>query len=200
MTTVNGIAADLARYHGSNLPAGVDWYKAIEPQPLWHLLDQAVAEHPQRPCTNFLGKRLTYGEIGELVERAAAGLQKLGVRKGTKVGLFLPNSPTFIIYYYAILKAGGTVVNYNPLYTMEELTFQVADSQTEMMVTLDLRCCSERSSSAGCRTLKQAVVAPFRSLLPGPKSVLFRLFKSGDLARGAVRGRGKIVAGGDTDG
>ena len=52
-----------------------------------------------------------------MVDRAAAGLQRLGVKKGTKVGLFLPNSPTFIVYFFAMLKAGGTVVNYNPLYT-----------------------------------------------------------------------------------
>ncbi len=197
MTNVTEQAADLARYPWLNhYPPGVDWYKAIEPQPLWHLLDQAVAKHPQRPCTYFLGKRLTYREIGEQVGRAAAGLQKLGVKKGTKVGLFLPNSPTFIVYYYAILKAGGTAVNYNPLYTLEELTFQVKDSQTELMITLDLAVLFgkvEALLAAG--TLKQAVVAPFRSLLPGTKSVLFRLFKSGDLApwgRSAVAG--KIVA------
>ncbi len=75
----------------------------------------------KRPCTNFFGRLTIYGEIEALVDRAAAGLQQLGVGKGTKVGLFLPNSPTFIIYYYAALKAGATVVNYNPLYTVEEL-------------------------------------------------------------------------------
>ena len=74
-----------------------------------------------------------------MVDRAAAGLQKLGVKKGTKVGLFLPNCPTYIVYYFATLKAGGTVVNYNPLYTLEELAFQVKDSETELMVTLDLK-------------------------------------------------------------
>ena len=51
----------------------------------------------------------------------------------------MPNCPTFIVYYFATLKAGGTVVNYNPLYTLEELTFQVKDSETELMVTLDLK-------------------------------------------------------------
>ena len=75
--------------------------------------------------TNFLGKMLTYRDIGQLVNRAAAGLQKLGINKGSKVGLFMPNCPTFIVYYFATLKAGGTVVNYNPLYTLPELSFQV---------------------------------------------------------------------------
>ncbi len=125
-----------------------------------------------------------------MVDRAAAGLQKLGVKKGTKVGLFLPNCPTFIIYYFATLKAGGTVVNYNPLYTLEELTFQVKDSETELMVTLDLKLLFDKVEGlmkAG--TLKRAIVASFPALLPGAKSVLFKLFKGKELAHpGEVAG------------
>jgi long-chain acyl-CoA synthetase len=184
MYHVTEASADPTTYQWlRSYPPGVDWYKSFPAEPLWQLLDRAVSAHPTRTCTNFLGKRLSYGEIGELVDHATSGLRKLGVTKGTKVGLFLPNSPTFIIYYYAILKAGGTVVNYNPLYTLEELSFQIKDSHTELMVTLDLNVLFGKVEAlliAG--TLKQAVVASFRSLLPGAKSVLFRLFKSGELA------------------
>ena len=120
-------------------PAGVDWNTGLVPQAVYGLLESAVQKYPTRPCTNFLGKTLTYREIGERAAQAAAGLKALGVRKGTCVGLFLPNSPTYLIYYYGILRAGGTVVNYNPLYTLEELTFQLRDSQTELLVTLDLK-------------------------------------------------------------
>src|SRR6185503_16882820 len=91
-------------------PPGVNWHQAFKPVPVQELLDTTAKAHPRRTCTNFLGKTLTYGAIAALVDRTAAGLQKLGVGKGSKVGLFLPNSPTFIIYYYAILKTGGTVV------------------------------------------------------------------------------------------
>ena len=86
------------------------------------------------------------------------------MRKGTKVGLFLPNSPTFIVYFFAVLKAGGTIVNFNPLYTVAELTQQVKDSDTELMVTLDLQVLFgkvEALLEAGC--LKRAVVC----LVPG---------------------------------
>jgi long-chain acyl-CoA synthetase len=148
------------------------------------LLDTAVAAYGSRICTNFLGRALTYAEIGRLVDRTAAGLQKLGVRRGTKVGLLLPNCPTFIIYYFATLKAGGTIVNYNPLYTIEELTFQVKDSETELMVTLDLKLLFDKVETlikAG--TLRRAVVASFPALLPSAKSILFKLFKGRDLAR-----------------
>ena len=165
-------------------PAGVDWNTALVPQAVYDLLETAVQKHPARPCTNFLGKTLTYQEIGQRAARAAAGLKALGVRKGTRVGLFLPNCPTYLIYYFGILRAGGTVVNYNPLYTQEELTFQLRDSQTELMVTLDLKLLFDKVEAlltAG--TLKRAIVASFPALLPGAKSVLFKLFKGKDLGR-----------------
>jgi long-chain acyl-CoA synthetase len=164
-------------------PKGVDWQQKFAPTPLYQLLDDAVAKFASRPCTNFLGKILSYGEIGRMVDLAAAGLQRLGVKKGTKVGLLIPNCPTFIVYYFATLKAGGTVVNYNPLYTLPELTFQVKDSETELMVTLDLKLLFDKVEAlmqAG--TLKRAIVASFPALLPGAKSVLFKLFKGKDLA------------------
>jgi long-chain acyl-CoA synthetase len=165
-------------------PKTVDWHRRFTPQPVYALLDASATRYGDRPCTNFYGGRLTYREIGDLVDRTAAGLQTLGVRKGTKVGLFMPNCPTFIVYYFAVLKAGGTVVNYNPLYALDELTHQVRDSETELMVTLDLKALFgkvEALMRAG--TLKRAIVGSFAALLPGAKSVLFRLFKGRELAR-----------------
>ena len=197
MTSLAEHSVDPTRYPWLSLyPPGVDWYKQIAPKPLWHLMDQAVANHPTRPCTYFLGKRLTYREMGQLIDHATCGLQKLGVTKGTKVGLFLPNSPTFIIYYYAILKAGGTVVNYNPLYTLEELSFQIKDSHTDLMITLDLQVLFGKVEALlASGALKKAIVAPFRSLLPGAKSVLFRMFKGGELAAWSRSGSAaKIVS------
>ncbi len=171
----------LARY-----PQGVDWHQSFSPFPLGELLERAAARFPSATCTNFLGRKLTYGEIDRLTEKAAKGLQKLGVAKGTKVGLFLPNSPTFIVYYFAVLRAGGTVVNFNPLYTLEELTLQIRDSETELMVTLDLKVLFEKVDAliqAG--TLPRAIVASFPSLLPGTKATLFKLFKGRELVRPA---------------
>jgi long-chain acyl-CoA synthetase len=167
-----------------NYPPGINWHQTFMPQPLYSLLDQAVEKHGSKPCTHFLGKVSSYVEIGRQVDRAAAGLQKLGVKKGTKVGLFLPNTPTFIVYYFAILKAGGTVVNYNPLYAHEELAFQVKDSETELMVTLDLKVLFDKVEAlmqAG--TLRRAVICSFVGLLPAARSVLFKLFRGAELAQ-----------------
>ncbi len=167
-------------------PTGIDWNQAFAPAPLHRLLDEAVARCGPRPCTNFLGKTLSYTEIGRAVERAAAGLQRLGIAKGSKVGLLMPNCPTFIIYFYATLKLGATVVNYNPLYTLEELAFQLRDSETELMVTLDLKLLFDKVEALlQGGSLKRAVVASFPALLPASKAMLFKLFKSKELARPA---------------
>ena len=165
-------------------PANIVWDQTYEARPLYELLDGSVATYGSRNCTDFLGKRISYQEIGNLVNHTAAGLQKLGVKKDTKVGLLLPNCPTFIIYYFAILKLGGTVVNYNPLYTVEELTYQVKDSETEFMVTLDLDALFSKVETLLTQgTLTHAIICSFPALLPGAKSILFKLFKGKELAR-----------------
>lgn len=167
----------------AHYPPGIDWDQKFEALPVPALLERAAGKFGDRPCTNFLGSVRTFSEINSLSCRAAKGLQALGVKKGTKVGLLLPNSPTFVVHYFAVLKAGGVVVNYNPLYTVEELAFQVHDSETEVMVTLDLAMLFGKVEALlGQGILKHAVVASFPALLPTAKSLLYRLFKSKDLA------------------
>ena len=68
-----------------------------------------------RPAIHFLGRRWTYAEVADAVERVAAGLQARGIAKGDRVGLCLPNTPFFVVAYYAALRIGAVVVNYNPL-------------------------------------------------------------------------------------
>ena len=97
-------------------PQGLNWDAQFPVRPLTALLDDAVARFPDRVCINFRGRRYRYREIVDLVDRAASGFADLGVRKGIKVGLMLPNSPYAVVCFYAVLKAGGTVVNINPLY------------------------------------------------------------------------------------
>ena len=168
----------------THYPQHVDWNEVFEPSAVPDLLDATVSKYPTKTATSFLGRSMTYGDIGRAVDRAAKGLQSLGVGKGSKVGLFLPNCPTFIIVYYAILKTGGTVVNYNPLYTVEELRHQIRDSDTDLMVTLDLKVLFDKVEALlDSGTLKRCVVASFAALLPAAKSVLFKLFKGRELTR-----------------
>ncbi len=165
-------------------PEDIDWNAPIPRRPLYSLIDEAVESYPDVVCTSFLGRSLTYRQIGEKVSEAAAALQGLGVTKGTRVGLFLPNSPTYIVYFFAILKAGGIVVNFNPLYAIEELAFQAGDSGIDLMVTLDLATLFEKVEPLVERGIvPRAIIASFPALLPGTKAALFKLFKSRELAR-----------------
>ena len=81
---------------------------------------------------------LTYAELNALADRFAAGLQKLGVGPGVHVGLYLPNTPHYVIAFFGVLKAGGAVVNYSPLDAERVLEHKVEDSRTDILVTLDL--------------------------------------------------------------
>ncbi len=178
---VNGAAAPYLWL--KSYPANVDWFQQFTPTPLPALLDAAAASFGARPATSFFGQTMTYAELAQQVNYAAKGLQKLGVGKGTRVGLLFPNCPAFVIYYYAILKAGGTVVNFNPLYSIPELTHQAKDAESEIMVTLDLKATFPKARSLlDAGVLKHIVVVPFASMLPGVKSVLFRLFKRSEVA------------------
>ena len=135
------------------------------------------------PCTYFMGKRLSYAEIGALSDRAAKGLRELGVGEGVKVGLFMPNTPAFVIFYFGVLKAGGTVVNFNPLYSLEEIEFQIRDSGAKIMVTLDLDLTYGKIAALlNHGALDKAVVVSFTSLLPALKSVGFKLTQRAKLA------------------
>jgi long-chain acyl-CoA synthetase len=125
-----------------------------------------------------------------LVDRAAAGLQALGVGEGTKVGLFLPNCPYFVICFFAVLKAGGTVVSYNPLYAEREIAHQIEDSETDLMVTLDLALLLPKLEPMLERTrLKAIVVGKMADLLPFPKKLLFPLVKAREIAHVPDDGR-----------
>ena len=133
---------------------------------------------------------MTYAELAHDVNRTAKGLQALGVAKGTRVGLLLPNCPAFPVFYYAILKAGGTVVNFNPLYSIPELITQARDADIGIMVTLDLKATFPRAKALlDDGTLKHIAVVPFHTMLPLMKGLLFRAFKQGDVSSwAAVRG------------
>ncbi|MGH6737311.1 MAG: long-chain-fatty-acid--CoA ligase [Methyloceanibacter sp.] len=176
-------------------PPKVRWDQTFSPRLLGTLLDDAVAAFGPRPCTYFMGKRLTYAEIGALSDRAAKGLRALGVGEGVKVGLLLPNSPTFVIFYFGVLKAGGTVVNFNPLYSLDEIEFQIRDSDTKIMVTLDLALTFDKVEAMLTRgAIDTAVVASFTALLPSLKSMGFKLLQRTKLAEVKTRAKtGKIV-------
>ncbi|GBQ33901.1 long-chain acyl-CoA synthetase [Acidocella aminolytica 101 = DSM 11237] len=112
---------------------------SVSTLPVHELLADAVARFPGIMAMDFLGKRTSYAELGRLVERAAAGFQRLGVEKGARVALCLPNTPYYVICYYGILRAGGVVVNLSPLYVENEIRHFLKDSGARIAVTLDVK-------------------------------------------------------------
>ena len=160
-----------------------DWHIYTGDDPLHTLLETSAARFSDRPCLSFLGKSYSYAEIMDLVNRAAQGFQQAGVVKGTRVGLVLPNTPYFVICYYAILKAGGTVVNYNPLYVGREIEHQIEDSKTDIMVTLDLKQLYPKVAHALDTTrLQKVVICRMSDILPPVKGLLFSTLKRSELA------------------
>ncbi|MEA2781995.1 MAG: long-chain acyl-CoA synthetase [Rhodospirillaceae bacterium] len=165
-------------------PRDVNWGAAIGVKPMSSLLDDAVARFADRPCIDFLGKHYSYAEVGRLVDRAAKGLKQLGVGPGIKVGLCLPNSPYAVICYYAVLKAGGTLVNFNPLYAERELKLLIEDSDTDIMVTLDLAFLHGKLAALiGHTRLKRLIVCRMADALPFPRNWLYPWVMRHEVAR-----------------
>ncbi|MDR7394386.1 MAG: long-chain fatty acid--CoA ligase [Armatimonadota bacterium] len=102
------------------------------------IVRRAASTYGSRAALVFFGRRISFAELDRLVDRFAAGLQRLGVGRGTAVSLHLPNCPQFVVAYYGILRAGGVVVPHNPLYTEPEVAHQLLDSGAEVAVTLTL--------------------------------------------------------------
>ena len=176
-------------------PPGVSWEVDFPVETLPKMFDAAVARFGPRTLLDFMGRRWSFAAMGELVDSAAAGFRRLGVSPGTRVGLCLPNSPFFIAAFFGALKAGAVVVNYSPLYVEEELAAQMADSGTEVMVTVDLDPLLPRVLSLLDRPgspLKHVVACQFSSALPMAKGLAFRVLRRRDIAP-VPRGDGRVV-------
>ena len=168
----------------ASYPSDVDWAAEIAIKPMHALLEDAVARFADRPCIDFLDRRYSFAEIGRLANRAAKGFQALGVGPGVKVGLHLPNCPYFVICYYGVLKAGGTVVNYNPLYATRELGHQIDDSETDIMVSLDVvSLYAKLGPLVGASRLKHVVVCRLADALPFPRNWLYPWVMRHEVAR-----------------
>ena len=111
---------------------------AYPSQPLFRFLESAARRFPRQRAVIFYDHALTYRELNDATNRFANALIELGVRKGDRVALLLPNSPQMLIAYYGALKAGAIAVSLNPLFNADELELQLKDSGAETIVTLSL--------------------------------------------------------------
>ena len=165
-------------------PEGIDWSTTLTRRALNEYIDDAEIRFAARPAIDFLGRKTTYAQLATHIRQAAKGFQNMGVTKGSRVGLCLPNTPYSVICYFGALRAGATVVNYNPLYVERELAFQISDSETEIMVTMDLKLLYPKVAAMLSQTesLKQIVVCRMAPILPPLKGLLFGIVKRKEIA------------------
>jgi len=144
--------------------------------PLYHFLDDSAQKYPNRPCTIFKGAKISYREMSELTDRLAAGLADIGVKKGDRIGLFIPNTPQFVMAYFAVLKAGGVVIATNPLYSAKELEHQANDSGMEVMIVMSNFYNRVKEVQPNTK-IRQVVVTNIKEALPSVLRFLFTLTK-----------------------
>src|SRR5438445_13666053 len=119
-----------------------------------------------------MGRTVSYPEFDALANRAAKGLQRLGVGPGVHVGLYLPNSPHYPIAFFGVMKAGGVVVNYSPLDAERVLAHKIEDSQTDFLVTLDLAALyPQMGRLLGSSRLKKLIVGNLADYTAQPAAV-----------------------------
>ena len=164
-------------------PPNVRWNAPLELSSVQSVLEKAAERFGPKPALDFVNKRTSYAELDALANRAAAGFQKLGVKPGVHVGLYLPNTPHYIIAFFGVLKAGGVVVNYSPLDALPTLQSKVNDSETDILVTLDLASLYPQAEKLLASTrLKTLVIGEFAEMTPAPAPVKAQMAAAGMLA------------------
>ena len=161
-------------------PVDVQWNTEFPEKTMTEMFDESVKKYADRTCLNFLGKKLTYKEVGEMVDRFAKGLQDQGIGQGSTVGVCLPNTPFYLIAYYGALKAGARVANFDPTSPAEALAQQIKDSKTDIMVAVNLVGDAAQplypsvEKAMELTDLKKIVVCDFPDSLPAAKKIPFK--------------------------
>ncbi len=160
----------MAHLWEKSYPAGISWGETLPaPVPVESLLESAAAQWGDKPAIDFYDRKLSFRELHQLAARAAKGFQALGVGPGVHVGLHLPNTPHYAVCFFAVLMAGGRVVNFSPLAAPRELKYQLADSDARIMVTLGLPVLYPQVAALkGSAGLETVVVCSLEDFLPAP--------------------------------
>jgi long-chain acyl-CoA synthetase len=156
----------------SHVPENINY--PVETLPV--ILEKTARDHPERDAIIFKGTKISYRLLNQYVDKLAAALQVLGVQKGSRVAIHLPNCPQFIIAYYAVLRIGAIVVPCNPLYQAHEMTHQLNDSGAELIVTLSSTYNLIRRIHTETK-LRHVVVAEIKTFFPPVLKTLFTLLK-----------------------
>jgi long-chain acyl-CoA synthetase len=160
----------------SRYPSEIPWTIDYDEKPLQDYLKEAAKESPHKKAIHFLGKELTFEELYTQSLKLANYLLKLGLKKGERVGIMLPNCPQAVISYYGILLAGGIVTQINPMYTERELAYQLKDAEAKMIICLDLLYPRVLKVTADTSII-HTIVTKIEDYLPFPKNLLYPIVK-----------------------
>jgi long-chain acyl-CoA synthetase len=165
----------MAHVWEKSYPQNVSWDTPLPPPvALESLLETAATKWPNRTAIDFYDRTFTFRELHDLAARAAKGLQALGVGPGVHVGLHLPNTPHFVIAFFAVLMAGGRVVNFSPLAAPRELKYQITDAATQVMITLGLPMLYPQIAALkGTAKFETLVVCSIADFLSAPVAAAF---------------------------
>lgn len=156
------------KHYPEEIPGTLDYLN----EPLQHYLIHAAEKFPEKTAIHFMGKEMSYKELYHDALTFASYLQHMGIKKDDRVAIMLPNTPQSVISYFGILMAGGIVVQTNPLYTERELEYQLKDSGTKAIITLDILY--PRVSKVMPQTdLQHIIVTAIKDYLPFPKNLVY---------------------------
>jgi long-chain acyl-CoA synthetase len=158
------------QHYEAHVPPQIEYPLTVLPE----ILTQMAGKYPDRAAIMFKGHVISLRELEALVDRMTAGLQKLGVQQGDRVAVQLPNCPQFVIAYYAILRAGGIVVPCNPLYQAHEMTHQLNNSGSKIIITLSSMY-PVIKRIRGNTGLEQVIVAEIKTYFPPLIRLIFSL-------------------------
>ncbi|TDL88326.1 long-chain-fatty-acid--CoA ligase [Vibrio vulnificus] len=145
---------------------------SYEDKPLYSFLKESAEEFPDKVSIHFQGKELTFREVHESALKFAAYLKSIGLQKGERVAVMLPNCPQGVISFFGILMAGGVVVQTNPTYTERELEYQMKDSGAKIILAMDILF--PRVSAVASRTdIEHIIVTAIKEYLPFPKNLIY---------------------------
>ncbi|HEY4623734.1 MAG TPA: long-chain-fatty-acid--CoA ligase [Solibacillus sp.] len=140
--------------------------------PVHQFLTDAFNEVPEKVAIHFMGRELTYKELYQSALKFANYLRSLGVEKGDRVAIMLPNCPQSVIAYYGVLYAGGIVVQTNPLYTERELQYQMADSGAKVILVMDILY-PRTMKIINETSIENVIVTGIKDYLPFPKNLVY---------------------------
>ena len=144
--------------------------------PIFQFLEESARKYPDRPCTIFKGAAISFREMDAITDKLAAALAGLGIKKGDRVGIFIPNTPQFVMVYFGILKAGGVVVAIDSRYTAPEIVYQANDAGIETLFVMSNFYKTMKVAQPQTK-IKTLIVTNIKETLPPLLRVLFTVAK-----------------------